>query len=71
MLHDYVQQCHLPWPAPDKKMCRETLAAAGGSLTVLKPVLRTMLLDKRLSPSISYAWFPVTVASQWEERKTA
>jgi hypothetical protein len=69
LLHIYVQQCRLPWPAPDEEICIRTLAAAGGSLVALTERLRFLLLNRRLAPSESYGWFPRVCAL--EQRRSA
>lgn len=63
LLAGYVKQAGLSWPEPDDEICVRTLNAAGGSLAVLYPRLRTLLNDRRLAPRESYAWFPTVIAA--------
>jgi len=67
LLSGYVHQVGLGWDEPDEEICRRTLEAAGGLVTLVAR-LRTLLLDRRLAPRESYGWFPVAVG---KSRRTA
>jgi len=68
MLHGYVDQCRLGWPAPGDDICTMALDAVDGSLIGLQQRLRWLFLEKRAAPSRSYMWF-VTVLNAY--RRTA
>lgn len=68
LLAGYVAQAGLQWPEPDDEICLRTLNAAGDSLVVLFARLRSLLLDRRVAPRDSYAWFPKVVATGGSRR---
>jgi DNA-binding transcriptional ArsR family regulator len=68
LLVAYVRQVGLPWQEPDDAICARVLAAAGGDMGILSETLRWLLLDRRLAPFKSYAWFATVVAGSVRQR---